>query len=480
MNALRLASKFRFRRALTLSLLLALGSAVSIASAADGDLLDDALSFARKLDPDTDLASCKDAFQALVKSARDALEQEAKAQPDKKDDPRRTVEILNKVILVDREVSYISHQYWRDSLFTSALMQKKGNCLSTSLLYFLIGRELKLPLKLIFLPGHAMVRWDDGKTVLNIETTDRGRIWESGALMEHFDLCDKDLPATKFLTSLSEDEAHAYLLANWSQVLHSLDRRKEARMIMHELVTENPENSRFQIEEGEFELAEGHTAEAESVFKAVMDKATAPWARAMAALTWCRYLEARGRIDDALEVLRKEYGSAPPHAKLRMISMLGMLYRHKREFDQAIKFHKLRVEFEPDEQTYNDLGSVLTEAHQDAEAIAAYEKALAYNPESFFTQVILAGLYERSGDKAKGRATFAKIKEPRENKLEWWCALVWYYANIKEEALMLENMRKALDGDRSGQVYQYFVREPDLDPYREHAEFSELMKKNAP
>jgi hypothetical protein len=29
-------------------------------------------------------------------------------------------------------------------------------------------------------------------------------------------------------------------------------------------------------------------------------------------------------------------------------------------------------------------------------------------------------------------------------------------------------------------MWQYFVREPDLDPYREHAEFKKLMAAHAP
>lgn len=450
------------------------------AVAADSALLDDALDFAKKLDPDTDVKACREAFLALTQTARAAIEKNQADNPDAKDDPKSTIEILNKVILIDREVSYISNQYWRDSLFTSALMHKKGNCLSTSLLYFLIGRELKLPLKLIFLPRHAMARWDDGKTVLNIETTDHGRICSNERVMNHFDLSEKDLPGTRFLTDLSDEETHAYLLANWSQVLFSMDRRNEARMIMHQVAQDFPENTEFQLEDGGFALAAGRTEEAEAVFKAVMKKAEAPWARGAAAMTWSHYLEGRGRIDEAMEILQREFETAPARMRLTMVGRLGVLYRHKRDFPKAIKYHKLRAEYDPSEETFNDLGSVLTEAHEDPEAIDAYEKALTFNPESFFTRVILAGLYERSGDKEKGRALFAKIEEPRDGKLEWWCSLVWYYANIKDEPLMLANMKKALDEDGSGHVYQYFVREPDLDSYREHAEFSELMKQHAP
>jgi len=64
--------------------------------------------------------------------------------------------------------------------------------------------------------------------------------------------------------------------------------------------------------------------------------------------------------------------------------------------------------------------------------------------------------------------------------LTWYCALVWYYANIKEKDQMLLNMAAAFKGDQSGHVYQYFVREPDLDPYREDSAFKSLMDANKP
>jgi hypothetical protein len=86
----------------------------------------------------------------------------------------------------------------------------------------------------------------------------------------------------------------------------------------------------------------------------------------------------------------------------------------------------------------------------------------------------------KDGNKEKGRALFATIKEPRDNKVTWYCALVWYYANIKDEERLVENMRLALEMERSGHVYQYFVREPDLDPYRQRPAFKALMEAHAP
>lgn len=45
---------------------------------------------------------------------------------------------------------------------------------------------------------------------------------------------------------------------------------------------------------------------------------------------------------------------------------------------------------------------------------------------------------------------------------------------------MLEQMRIALQLDTTGHVYQYFLREPDLDPYREQPEYKQMVKECTP
>ena len=38
-----------------------------------------------------------------------------------------------------------------------------------------VGDALGLPMRMVLMPGHALARWDDGKTRINIETTDKGK-----------------------------------------------------------------------------------------------------------------------------------------------------------------------------------------------------------------------------------------------------------------------------------------------------------------
>jgi tetratricopeptide (TPR) repeat protein len=443
------------------------------------DLFEEALAISKQLDPQTNLDDCRTEWKALLERTRVALKQAAAGEAALT--PEQTIGALNKELLIDREVSYISNLYWRDSLFTAALLRKKGNCLATSLLYHLVARELNLPIAIAFAPEHAFARWDDGQTVINIETTNKGKTFPDDVMLVAHELSQADLQPNGFVCKLNAEQIRAQLLNNWAGVMFSLERRKDAFALLEQAQKIAPDSPELQLHELNFLMFEGRIAEAEALVKKMLGRKDAgPWARSSAAFAYAMFLESRGRADEAIQLLRDSYSDAPRGMKLNMIDQLGVLYRHKRDFEKAIHYHKLYTELKPTAESFDQLGSVLTEAHQDAEAIAAYEKALKFNPESFFTRVILAGLYERSGDKKKGREYFAKIEEPREDKITWYCALVWYYANIKEPKLMLENMAAAFKLDGSGQVYHYFVREPDLDAYRKEAEFIELMKTHAP
>jgi tetratricopeptide (TPR) repeat protein len=406
-------------------------------------VFDEALQWSKTINPSVDLDEARKKWRALTKEARSQVD--AQRQRGGKISPHRAVELLNRCLLVDRKVIYLSNRYWRDSLFTAALLDNRGNCLSTSLLYYLVARELDLPVHLAFAPEHAFVRWDDGTTVFNIETTDRGSLFSDLEGMQRFELTTKDLKFNGFLVSLAPHEQRARLFAVWSATLHSINQRREAYSLLDEAIKTWPKNAAFRLQLASYRLqADGRTKEAEHELKSLLEQQdVGPWTRASTALALARYFIVRGRIDDGIDLLASSINDAPSSQRVEMATHLGHMYRHKRNFDEAIRFHELAAVLKPGEENFNELGSVLTEAHHDAEAIKAYEVALQFNPESFFTKVILSGLYERSGDKKRGRALFAGIEPPREDKLAWHAALVWYYAVTKQTTELITHMEAA-------------------------------------
>jgi len=480
MSRTMLRRPFAVRRIFVALVLLA-SSCARTAETAPHDIFEEALSISKELSPETDIDECRAAWKRLIDDTRAALDAERKNAADGQLSSDAAIRVMNEKLLINRSVTYISNKYWRDSVFTSALMMKRGNCLSTSLLYYLAGSELKLPVTLAFLPEHAFVRWDDGKNVINIETTDKGAPFTDKMAMDLFELQEADRKPNTYLCHLEPREIRAHLLANWSTVFFSLQNTARSDALLQQALDLCPENRGLRLFEARQFLFNGAIEKAEASYKKLLQLDNdSPWASNTAAMAYSQFLQARGRIDEAIKIVSDRMGSAPIHMKVNFLKQAGTLLRHKRNFPLAIQCHRQYALLKPGADAYDDLGSVLTEAHEGKEAIEAYEKALSYNPENFFTKVILAGLYERAGDKEKGRAYFAKIEKPRENQDIWYCALVWYYANISEEALMLENMEIALKADPSGHVYQYFVREPDLDPYRKAESFKKLMARFAP
>lgn len=64
------------------------------------------------------------------------------------------------------------------------LKRDEGNCLAMVLLYVSLGQRLGLPLRVVAAPGHVFVRYDDGKTNFEIETTAKGRQLKIGQYLD--------------------------------------------------------------------------------------------------------------------------------------------------------------------------------------------------------------------------------------------------------------------------------------------------------
>lgn len=86
---------------------------------------------------------------------------------------------INRYIFQEMQFRFPPHSlYAKDiDLYTflpSVLDSRHGVCLGVSILYLSLAQRLDLPLEIITPPGHIYVRYHDGDTLINIETTARG------------------------------------------------------------------------------------------------------------------------------------------------------------------------------------------------------------------------------------------------------------------------------------------------------------------
>ncbi len=86
---------------------------------------------------------------------------------------------INRYIFQEMQFRFPPHSLYAADidLYTflpSVLDSRQGVCLGVSILYLCLAQRLDLPLEIITPPGHIYVRYNDGKQIINIETTARG------------------------------------------------------------------------------------------------------------------------------------------------------------------------------------------------------------------------------------------------------------------------------------------------------------------
>lgn len=58
---------------------------------------------------------------------------------------------------------------------TAVLARKEGNCVGIAALYLVLAERLDLPIHAVAIPSHVYLRWDDGRTRIDIETLAMGQ-----------------------------------------------------------------------------------------------------------------------------------------------------------------------------------------------------------------------------------------------------------------------------------------------------------------
>ena len=86
------------------------------------------------------------------------------------------IEVINQYLYDDLGFTTVPNADNPEDLFLHTVLdQRRGYCLSLSILYLSLAERLGLPIYGVVVPGHFFVRYDDGKVRFNIEATNRGR-----------------------------------------------------------------------------------------------------------------------------------------------------------------------------------------------------------------------------------------------------------------------------------------------------------------
>jgi tetratricopeptide (TPR) repeat protein len=427
-------------------------------------------------EPTLDAEALRAAFQKLVASASNAVA--AAETPEKK------IAALNKVLLADRQVSYLSNKYWRDATLAASLLRAKGNCLSTSTLYVLVGEALKLPIRMVLVPRHAFVRWDDGATKINIETTHQGVKLPDSEYLQDAGAAPADVERLRWGASLDDKAFLAELTVVAAQHRVGENKLDAALELWTQAEALAPYRTDMALEHYQL-LSDltGRRSEARAKVEELL-RGDLPPTVATHALMYLAADEAgKGDHDRERILLLAAYARAPKSSCEQVLTRLAFCLRALKDFRGAVRYMELAVVLikpgDPELTTalYN-LAILQKNDGRLPDALKAIREALKLNPESWNLQMLEAGYLVLNGQRDDGLAAFSKIQRPQAAVEFFDIMNAWFYAVSQQRDKFYPAFEQALAESQSTHILEWIDQDVDLDVYRNEAEFKALVEKH--
>jgi len=191
---------------------------------------------------------------------------------------------------------------------------------------------------------------------------------------------------------------------------------------------------------------------------------------AIAHQAYALYLTAMGRQAEAQCEIQVAQRIDPLSLALNAIE--GFILYNAGEYDRAIEQSVKTIELDPNfHPAYERLGDSYLQKGMLAEAIAAFEKALALSGRSLFTLAELGSAYARSGRREETESVLDELKE-RFNKAY---VSAWIYAGLGENDSAFEWLEKAYEERDSSIVY--LKVDPRLTRLRSDRRFADLLRR---
>jgi tetratricopeptide (TPR) repeat protein len=228
-----------------------------------------------------------------------------------------------------------------EDLFLHVVLdQKRGYCLSLSVLYLAIGERLGLPLYGVVVPGHFFVRYDDGIRRYNIETTAQGGIAEDDHYIQTF-----APPAGHklYMKNLNKRQTLGCFFNNLGNSYSSVGQVDQAFVELSRAVQINPSLAEARTNLGNIYLRKGQPQQAIYEYQ------------------------------EALRILPRDP---------KTLNNLGNAYMHMNQFQQAQAFYLKALDLDP---AFADAHRNLSQAYfrqgQTDKAMIQIRAALALAPE---------------------------------------------------------------------------------------------------
>jgi len=309
-----------------------------------------------------------------------------------------------------------------DNLFLDTVLDnKRGYCLSLSVLYLAMGERLGLPLYGVVVPTHFFVRYDDGRVRFNIEATSKGGYANDKHYIDKF----KIPPGNSgiYLQNLDKRQTLGCFFNNLGNSYSSAGNTKMALAAFETAVEINPLLPESRTNLGNIYLKLERTDDAISQYKAALeineddskthnnlgnaylkkgsfDDAVSEYSRSIRlesnfvdAYKGLAYAYSKqDMFSQALSSLKDAAVLAPKDSDI--YTLFGDIYCRTDDYDEAIHQYKKALDIKPDLSTaYYGLGLCYNKLDQPDDEIKAYRKALSIDPQMTAALINLGNAY---------------------------------------------------------------------------------------
>ena len=285
------------------------------------------------------------------------------------------VPVINEYLFVDQGFSSVKEAADPNDLFLHSVLDKKnGYCLSLSVLYLSIGERLGIPLYGVVVPGHFFVRYDDGRTRFNIETTGGGNAASDEYYISKFKVPEGD--KTIYMKNLGKMQSLGCLFNNLGNAYSGIGDYDKAMEILETAVTINPSLAESRMNLGNIYLKKGRYNDATDQYQGAIEINPND---AKAHLNLGNAYFDRGRTADAIAEYKTAMGL--DDNLVETYKSIALVYAKQRQFLLALTELTRASRIQPGDATiYCQLGDVYTQMGEYEKAMELYGRALKLKP----------------------------------------------------------------------------------------------------
>lgn len=305
----------------------------------------------------------------------------------------KAIPVINEYLFEDLKFKPVSEAEDPNDLFLHCVLDnKRGYCLSLSILYLSLGERLGMPLYGVVVPGHFFVRYDDGRTRWNIETTNKGAVALDKHYIDKFKVPPGD-DNTIYMKNLTKIQTLGCLFNNLGNTYCEVGDIEAALTTLRTATEINPSLAESRANLANVYLKMGQVENAIYEYqRALQINPGDPKTHSNLGNAYLRQGQLKDAIARYTQALDLDPNFIDAHKNLAIAYCQGQM------FQQAIAQLKQAIDLEPkDAGLYSQMGEICCQMGDYDQAIAHYNKALAIKQDFAEANYGLAVCYHKLG-----------------------------------------------------------------------------------